>query len=147
MYAGREPGIPEHGEPRQGGVYIPLEGGAGGETMRRAVEESWGPALDAFRPEMVFVSAGFDAHVDDDISELAFSDADYHWLTQFVLNIARSHANGRLVSLLEGGYELQSLARCAGGGRGRAPPRTTRSAPATQPPPSPLPGEWPWPGT
>jgi acetoin utilization deacetylase AcuC-like enzyme len=102
-------------EPRQGGVYIPLEGGAGGETMRRAVEESWGPALDAFRPEMVFVSAGFDAHVDDDISELAFSDADYHWLTQFVLNIARSHANGRLVSLLEGGYELQSLARCAGG--------------------------------
>jgi acetoin utilization deacetylase AcuC-like enzyme len=102
-------------EPHRGGVYVPLEAGAGGAAMREAVANAWRPALDAFRPQMVFVSAGFDAHVDDDISELAFSDSDYQWLTEFVLDIARRHANGRLVSVLEGGYELQSLARCAGG--------------------------------
>jgi len=101
-------------EPQRGGVYVPLDGGAGGEPMRRALEAAWLPALDAFRPQMVFVSAGFDAHVDDDISDLAFSDADYQWLTEFVLDVAARHAGGRLVSVLEGGYELASLARCAG---------------------------------
>jgi acetoin utilization deacetylase AcuC-like enzyme len=101
-------------EPHRGGVYVPLAGGDGGEAMRAAVERTWRPALDAFQPRMVFVSAGFDAHVDDDISELAFSDADFQWLTEFVLDIARRHADGRLVSVLEGGYDLPSLARCAG---------------------------------
>jgi acetoin utilization deacetylase AcuC-like enzyme len=101
-------------EPHRGGVYVPLQGGAGGEAMREAVAAAWLPALDAFRPQMVFVSAGFDAHADDDISDLAFSDADFQWLTETVLDVARRHAGGRLVSVLEGGYELPSLARCAG---------------------------------
>jgi acetoin utilization deacetylase AcuC-like enzyme len=101
-------------EPHRGGVYVPLQGGAGGEAMREAVAAAWLPALEAFRPQMVFVSAGFDAHADDDISDLAFSDADFQWLTETVLDVARRHAGGRLVSVLEGGYELPSLARCAG---------------------------------
>jgi acetoin utilization deacetylase AcuC-like enzyme len=101
-------------EPEHGGQYVPLPPGADGADMRRAVERTWRPALDAFRPQMVFVSAGFDAHVDDDISDLAFTDADFHWLSEFVLDIARRHAADRLVSVLEGGYDLPSLARCAG---------------------------------
>lgn len=96
-----------------GGIDVPLPEGSGGEKMRHAVRETWLPALDNFKPEMIFVSAGFDAHADDDISELMFSDADYLWLTKFVKSVAETHAAGRLISVLEGGYELDSLARCA----------------------------------
>ena len=95
------------------GVYIALPSGSGGAEMRQAVEKHWLPALHAFRPEMVFVSAGFDAHLQDEISDLHFSDADFQWLTQMCLDVAESHAGGRLVSVLEGGYDLDSLARCA----------------------------------
>ena len=83
-----------------------------GAEMRAAVEERWLPALEAFRPEMVFVSAGFDAHLQDEISDLHFSDADYQWLTQICLDVADKHAKGRMVSVLEGGYDLDSLGRC-----------------------------------
>jgi len=96
-----------------GGIDVPLPEGSGGEEMRHAVRETWLPALDNFKPEMIFVSAGFDAHADDDISDLMFSDADYLWLTRFAKSVAETHAAGRLVSLLEGGYDLDSLARCA----------------------------------
>jgi len=94
------------------GVYIPLPGGSGGIEMRAAVESTWLPALDAFRPEMIFVSAGFDAHLQDEMSDVHFSDADFNWLTEKCLDAARTHAGGRLVSALEGGYDLDSLARC-----------------------------------
>jgi acetoin utilization deacetylase AcuC-like enzyme len=60
---------------------------------------------------MVFVSAGFDAHASDEISDLMFSDADYGWLSELVMAVADEHADGRLVSSLEGGYDLDSLAR------------------------------------
>ena len=98
---------------KAGGIDIPLPPGAGGEVMRNAVRDKWLPALDDFKPEMIFVSAGFDAHADDDISDLLFTDSDYRWLTEFAMSAASSHASGRLVSTLEGGYELDSLARCA----------------------------------
>lgn len=94
------------------GVYIPLPGGSGGAEMRAAVKKAWLPAIKAYQPEMVFVSAGFDAHLQDEMSDLHFSDADYQWLTRKCLDVATTHAGGRLVSVLEGGYDLDSLARC-----------------------------------
>ena len=94
------------------GVYIALPGGSGGAEMRAAVEETWLPALESFRPQMVFVSAGFDAHLQDEMSDLRFTDADYQWLTAICLEAAHEHAGDRLISVLEGGYDLDSLARC-----------------------------------
>lgn len=96
-----------------GGIDVALPPGCGGSDMRQAVESSWLPAMAKFKPQMVFVSAGFDAHANDDISELLFSDADYQWLSELVLSVAAEYADGRLVSTLEGGYDLDSLARCA----------------------------------
>ena len=100
-------------EPEGSGIYIPLAAGSGSEALRAAVEETWLPALNAFEPQLLMISAGFDAHVQDDMSSLAFTDADFHWLSRVCLDIAERHAGGRLVSVLEGGYDLESLARCA----------------------------------
>lgn len=95
------------------GINVALPAFSSSEDMRTAVEEVWLPALNDFKPEMVFVSAGFDAHAQDDISDLRFSDGDFNWLTEQVLAVAATHSEGRLVSVLEGGYDLDSLARCA----------------------------------
>lgn len=95
------------------GVYIGLPSGSSGIEMRAAVKQTWLPALDEFKPQFVFVSAGFDAHLQDEISSLFFSDADYRWLTDMCLDTAEKHADRRLVSVLEGGYDLDSLGRCA----------------------------------
>jgi acetoin utilization deacetylase AcuC-like enzyme len=73
--------------------------------------EHWIPALDAFRPELVVFSAGFDAHVEDDMAMLQFKDADYRWVTEQVMAVAERHAKGRIVSMLEGGYALSALGR------------------------------------
>ena len=93
---------------------VPLEPYSDGAALRRAVTTRWLPALDAFRPEMIFVSAGFDAHREDDMSRLSWTDADYAWVTRQIVEVARRHAKGRIVSLLEGGYCLTALARSAG---------------------------------
>jgi len=95
------------------GIDVALPAGSGGDDMRNAVNERWLPALRNFKPEMIFVSAGFDAHVHDEISDLRFSDADFLWLSEFAMSAAETHSSRRLVSVLEGGYELHSLARCA----------------------------------
>lgn len=100
-------------EPEGDGVYLPLPPGTGSKAMRAAVEQTWLPALDAFEPQLLMVSAGFDAHVQDEMSGLVFTDADFRWLTRTCLDVAERHAQGRLVSILEGGYDLDSLARCA----------------------------------
>lgn len=92
-------------------VDVPLSAGAGGEEFRAAVSEHWLPALEAFRPEFVFISAGFDAHVADDMSHLALTDNDYRWVTEKLLDVAKAHAKGRVLSMLEGGYEPSALAR------------------------------------
>jgi len=83
-----------------------------GSTLRRAAIEHWSPALRAFAPQVVFVSAGFDAHRDDDMSQLGWADDDYAWVTQRIVEIADECADGRVVSVLEGGYHLPALARC-----------------------------------
>ena len=94
-------------------VNIPLPMGSGGAALREAVENDWVPALEAFKPQMIFFSAGFDAHIDDDMAGLAFVEEDYAWVTQKIREIAGRHAQGRMVSTLEGGYELRSLGRSA----------------------------------
>lgn len=94
-------------------VSVPLEATAKSAQFRAAVREHWLPALKSFEPEMVFVSAGFDAHVDDDMSYVSLTDADFRWVTERIVEVAGTSASGRIVSALEGGYELNSLARCA----------------------------------
>ncbi|MGZ5146556.1 MAG: histone deacetylase family protein [Burkholderiales bacterium] len=93
---------------------VPLEPYSEGAALRRAVTTRWLPALETFRPEMIFISAGFDAHREDDMSRLGWGDADYSWVTREIVEVAKRHAKGRVVSLLEGGYCLPALARSAG---------------------------------
>lgn len=99
-------------EPTDQMISIPLAAGAKGDEFRQAVTDHWLPALASFEPEMIFVSAGFDAHRDDDMSGVSLTDADYLWISQQIVQAAKSTAAGRIVSVLEGGYETQSLARC-----------------------------------
>jgi acetoin utilization deacetylase AcuC-like enzyme len=93
-------------------VNIPLAAYSGGGEFRAAVEQYWLPALETFKPEMVFISAGFDAHRDDDMAMLKLVEADYAWVTAQLMAVAARHARGRIVSMLEGGYELHALGRC-----------------------------------
>jgi acetoin utilization deacetylase AcuC-like enzyme len=92
---------------------VPLERYSRGDAMRDTVAKYWRPALDDFRPQMVFISAGFDAHREDDMSHLMWVEGDYAWLTREIMSIAERHAQGRVISLLEGGYALSALARSA----------------------------------
>jgi acetoin utilization deacetylase AcuC-like enzyme len=92
---------------------VPLAAGSGGRELRAAVNEVWLPALEEFRPELVVFSAGFDAHTEDDMASLRFVDSDYAWVTAQVKAIANKYAEGRIVSMLEGGYALSALGRSA----------------------------------
>lgn len=92
-------------------VNIPLATYSGGVQFREAVEKFWVPALNRFQPQMVFVSAGFDAHRDDDMASLSLVEADYVWVTERLVAYADNSCGGRIVSTLEGGYELNALAR------------------------------------
>ena len=93
-------------------VSVALEASAKSEAFRAAVTDHWLPALEKFQPEIVFVSAGFDAHRDDDMSDVSLTDADFRWVTEQIVQVAGISASDRIVSALEGGYELNSLARC-----------------------------------
>ncbi|MDN3520847.1 histone deacetylase family protein [Halomonas ramblicola] len=92
-------------------INTPLPAGTDGPAFRRAIEDDWLPALHRFKPELVLLSAGFDAHRDDPLAELCLEEADYHWVTRLALEIAALYADNRLVSVLEGGYHLASLGR------------------------------------
>ncbi len=92
-------------------VNIPLAAYSGGKAFRAAVEQHWLPALEAFGPQMLFVSAGFDAHREDDLAMLQLVEADYAWVTEQLMAVARKHAQGRIVAMLEGGYSLSALGR------------------------------------
>ena len=92
---------------------VPLAAGSGGRELRAAVNDVWLPALEEFRPDLVVFSAGFDAHAEDDMASLRFVDADYAWVTAQVKAIADKYADGRIVSMLEGGYSLPALGRSA----------------------------------
>jgi acetoin utilization deacetylase AcuC-like enzyme len=92
-------------------INVPVPAYSGGDVVRQLVTEHWLPALHAFRPQMVFVSAGFDAHRDDDLGQMCLVEADFAWITRQIMAVAREHAQGRIVSCLEGGYDLSALAR------------------------------------
>jgi acetoin utilization deacetylase AcuC-like enzyme len=100
-------------DPAPNMVNVPLAAGAGSREFREAVREAWLPALESFGPELVIFSAGFDAHAEDDMAMLRFTDADYGWVTQQMKAIAERHAGGRMISMLEGGYSLSALGRSA----------------------------------
>lgn len=93
-------------------ISVPLDASAKSAEFQAAVTDYWLPALDEFQPEIVFVSAGFDAHVADDMSSVSLTDADFRWVTEKIVEVAGNTASGRIVSVLEGGYELNSLSRC-----------------------------------
>ncbi len=95
-------------------VNVGLPTRSGGDAFRAAVTDHWIPALDAFKPELIYISAGFDAHREDDMGNLNFVEADYAWVTQQIMAVANRHCQGRIVSCLEGGYVLSPLARSVG---------------------------------
>ncbi len=92
-------------------VNAPLRAGDGGAAFREAMEVALLPRVDAFSPDLVIVSAGFDAHRRDPLGNLNLTEADFDWVTRRLTEIARRRCGGRVVSLLEGGYDLQGLAR------------------------------------
>ncbi len=94
-------------------VHAPLHAGDGSEAFRRAYNEKIFPAVEAFAPQVIFISAGFDAHKEDAMAQLELKDEDYTWISERIVELAARHANGRIISLLEGGYALDALGRCA----------------------------------
>jgi acetoin utilization deacetylase AcuC-like enzyme len=92
-------------------IDVPLAAGSDGVVMRAAVEAAFTPALDAFRPEMILISAGFDAHAMDPLAGLRWTEADYAWWGEYLRGIAARHCPGRVVAALEGGYDTGALGR------------------------------------
>lgn len=90
---------------------VGLPARSGSEAFRDAVTRQWLPALDAFAPQLIYISAGFDAHREDDMGNLGLLDADYAWVTRQLSDVAQRHCQGRIISCLEGGYVLNPLAR------------------------------------
>lgn len=90
---------------------IPVPPFTKGAEIRERIEQAWGPRMDEFKPQMLFVSAGFDGHREDDLGQLGLVEADYAWITRWLMAVADRHARGRVVSCLEGGYNLSALAR------------------------------------
>ncbi|MGE0597650.1 MAG: histone deacetylase family protein [Hyphomonadaceae bacterium] len=114
----QQPLYPGTGFARETGIdgnvlNAPLPAGAGGDVFRETMEQKVLPALDAFAPEMLLVSAGFDAHLADPLAQLAFDESDYAWAGERLREISLRHCKGKLVSTLEGGYDLPALARSA----------------------------------
>lgn len=94
-------------------INLPLDPGTDGSVMRQAYGDHILPRLDAFQPELILISAGFDAHRDDPLAQLEWDIADFVWLTDALCDLAGTHAQGRVVSALEGGYDLPTLAASA----------------------------------
>ena len=92
-------------------LNLPVPAYTGGAAVRELIERAWLPRLESFAPQMIFISAGFDAHREDDLGQLGLVEQDYSWITQTIKDLAQRHAAGRIVSCLEGGYNLSALAR------------------------------------
>ena len=92
-------------------LNVPVPAYTRGAEVRELIEAMWMPRLEAFAPQMIFISAGFDAHREDELGQLGLVEADYEWITQRLKAVAERHAKGRIVSCLEGGYNLGALAR------------------------------------
>ena len=100
-------------DPAPNMINVPLAAGSDGRAARRALENQWLPALQKFKPQMVLISAGFDAHREDLLGGLALVEEDYEWMTRELLAVARQHSDNRIVSMLEGGYNFAALGRSA----------------------------------
>jgi acetoin utilization deacetylase AcuC-like enzyme len=108
------PGTGARGETGIGNIVnLPLRPMSGSAEFRAGMTREVLPALDAFAPEMVLISAGFDAHRRDPLAQLMLDEGDYAWVTERLVEIARTHAQGRVVSTLEGGYDLAALGASA----------------------------------
>jgi len=109
----QHPLYPYSGEVPSAGnlVNVPVPPYTRGPAVRELIEQQWLPALEAFKPQMLFISAGFDAHREDELGQMGLVEADYAWITRRLMEVAERHAGGRLVSCLEGGYHLSALAR------------------------------------
>ena len=100
-------------DPASNMINIPLAAGTEGTVAREAAQEMWFPALEEFAPQMLLISAGFDAHRDDLLGGLALVEDDYAWFTRELMSVAERHSEGRIVSMLEGGYNLSALGSSA----------------------------------
>jgi len=111
----QHPFYPYTGAPSVPGhiANVPLPAGTRSSEFREAIEAQWLPEIDRFAPQLIFVSAGFDAHAGDPLAQLLLTDNDYTWITQRIVDLAKKHAKGRIVSSLEGGYSLEALAASA----------------------------------
>ena len=109
----QHPFYPYTGADSQDGnrVNLPVPAFTEGVAVRELIERMWIPRLEAFKPEMIFISAGFDAHRDDELGQMGLNEQDYAWITQRIKDVAKRHAGGRIVSCLEGGYNLAALGR------------------------------------
>lgn len=92
-------------------LNLPVAPYTRGPAVRELIDQHWIPRLDEFKPEMIFISAGFDAHREDGLAQMGLVEADYTWITERLVDVAQRHCGGRLVSCLEGGYNLGALAR------------------------------------
>lgn len=92
-------------------VNVPVAPYTRGPALRETLQAMWLPALETFKPQMLFISAGFDAHREDELGQLGLVEADYEWMTEQLMDVAARHAQGRIVSCLEGGYALSALGR------------------------------------
>jgi acetoin utilization deacetylase AcuC-like enzyme len=110
----QHPLYPYRGAPTIPGsmVNVPVPAGTDGRAWREAIIRHWFPAIEDFKPQFIIISAGFDGHAADPMAELLLTEADYAWLTQEIVATADRHAQGRVVSCLEGGYDLAALGRC-----------------------------------
>ncbi len=92
-------------------INTPLPATTKGAEFRQAIKAHWFPALNKFKPQLIFISAGFDAHIEDEMSQISLTEADYRWLTDELKTIAKQYSAGRIISVLEGGYALSALGR------------------------------------
>ena len=92
-------------------INTPLVAGTGGPGFRKAIERDWLPAIEKFKPQLIFISAGFDAHTDDPLGDIHLKEEDFTWVTDLLVAAAGQHSKGRIISTLEGGYNLDALAK------------------------------------
>jgi acetoin utilization deacetylase AcuC-like enzyme len=94
-------------------ISTPLHSGTNSKSFRALIERDWIPNIEKHKPDLIFVSAGFDAHKDDPLAEVCLEDDDFRWISRLLADLSNQYAKGRLISSLEGGYELDALARSA----------------------------------
>ncbi len=111
----QHPFFPYSGDKTRGNnpniVNIPMPSGTKGVDFREMVADAWFYQIEQFNPELIFISAGFDGHLEDDMGNFGLVEADYKWITEHIMRLAQLHCHGKVVSVLEGGYDLSSLAR------------------------------------